>query len=352
MKTETNIQTEPTKNQSDNFYRFDAVVGLPTFSFRHLDLFSGIGGFALAAKSIWKERYENVGFCEIDKYCQKVLRKNFGNDIKMFEDIHNLRKEDVIGTVDLITGGFPCQPFSIAGKRKGASDDRYLWDEMFRVIREIQPRWIVGENVANLWNMGLENMLSQVEGEGYEIETFIIPACAVNAPHKRDRIWIIAHANKFGCDNEQKENREINKNKKRNLPAKEQKRVAKQCGIVQYDSNVADTESSRREKRRSSRTRRIGFSNNDKIITNTHNTETARQRRNSREILSFAESERFNANWNEPWYEVATRFCRVDDGIPNRVDRLKGLGNAIVPQIAMVLLAALKATDDKLELKR
>ena len=286
MKSETNIQTKSTENQNDNFCRFEPVVGLPTLTFKHLDLFSGIGGFALAAKSIYKERYENVGFCEIDKFCQKVLRKNFGNDIKIFEDIRNLRKEDIIGTVDLITGGFPCQPFSVAGLRKGASDDRYLWDEMFRVIRTVKSKWIICENVANLWNMGIENMLLDLEGEGYEVETFYIPACAVGLPHKRERIWIVAHAKFTGWE--------------RTL----------------YDNIKLDIEKD-------------------------WQTDTLDSQRNI--FLQFEE------RCGKP------AVFGVDDGLPKRLDvvkRLEALGNAIVPQIAMVLLAALKAIEDKLELKR
>jgi DNA (cytosine-5)-methyltransferase 1 len=158
-----------------------------------LDLFSGIGGFALAAKWIWQEDLEIKAFCEIDKYCQKVLQKNFPG-VPIYDDIKKLKGKE-IGTVKLVTGGFPCQPFSIAGKRKGKEDDRYLWPEMFRVIQETRPNWVVAENVTGIINMELDKTLSDLESENYETETFIIPACATDAPHRRDRIWIIANAN-------------------------------------------------------------------------------------------------------------------------------------------------------------
>jgi DNA (cytosine-5)-methyltransferase 1 len=166
-----------------------------------LDLFSGIGGFSLAAS--WTGQIETITFCEIDKFCQKVLKKHWP-DVPIFDDITKLRGEDIEQPVDIICGGFPCQPYSQAGKRRGKEDDRALWPEMFRVIREIKPKWILAENVAGFVNMGLEDCISELEGEGYynfinnqgkkTIIPFIIPACAVGAPHRRDRVWIVANS--------------------------------------------------------------------------------------------------------------------------------------------------------------
>ena len=164
---------------------------------KHLDLFSGIGGFALAAR--WAGM-ETVGFCEKDEFCRQVLKKHWPN-VPIYEDIkevtgEGLRKDGI--KPDILTGGFPCQPFSVAGKRRGRDDDRHLWPEMLRVIRESRPRWVVGENVRNLTSiqggMVFENVCVDLEDEGYEVRSFIIPACGVNAPHKRDRVWILAHA--------------------------------------------------------------------------------------------------------------------------------------------------------------
>ena len=202
----------------------------------HLDLFSGIGGFALACE--WAG-IETIGFVEIDKFCQKVLRKHWP-DVPVVEDIHDIEKikqvianaqnsnrrrtssPDYTGrrtsetrgcvmqsgarqrdrklhtTVDLITGGFPCQPFSVAGKQRGTADDRYVWPAMLNVIKELKPTWVIGENVAGIINMELNNVLSDLENAGYEVQPFVIPACAVNAPHRRDRVWIIAHCNGTG----------------------------------------------------------------------------------------------------------------------------------------------------------
>lgn len=158
----------------------------------HASLFSGIGGFDLAAE--WAG-WINVFNCEIDKFCQKVLRYHFPNAIQ-YEDIKSTDFAIYRGGVDVLTGGFPCQPFSLAGKRRGSDDNRYLWPEMLRAIREIQPRWVVGENVLGIvsWSGGMvfEQVCADLEGEGYEVQPFLIPACAVDAPHRRDRVWFVA----------------------------------------------------------------------------------------------------------------------------------------------------------------
>ncbi len=152
-----------------------------------LDLFSGIGGFSLGLEAAGME---TVAFCEIDKFCQKVLRKHWP-DVPIYDDVRSL---DYDGTIDLICGGYPCQPFSHAGKRQGAADDRHLWPAMFSLIQKHKPNWVIGENVAGHFDMGLDQVLSDLESENYECRTFIIPACAVNAPHRRDRLWIVANA--------------------------------------------------------------------------------------------------------------------------------------------------------------
>jgi len=188
----------------------------------HLDLFSGIGGFALAADRVWPG-IEHT-FVEYDPFCQAILKKHYPNstihgDIRTFiadteregregelrdtEGQHRLR--DRSGGDEkpfILTGGFPCQPFSVAGRRKGTDDHRYLWPEMFRVIQLYKPTWVIAENVRGLttWNEGmvLETVCSDLESEGYEVQPFIIPACAVGAPHRRERVWIVAHRNVLG----------------------------------------------------------------------------------------------------------------------------------------------------------
>lgn len=163
-------------------------------------LFNGIGGFALAAH--WMN-WDNVMHCEIDPFCNKIMNHHFPNSFQ-HEDIRTTDFTIWRGKIDLITGGFPCQPYSAAGKRKGKDDDRHLWPQMLRAIREIQPQWIVGENVRGLtnWNGGMvfDEVQADLEAEGYEVLPFLLPACAVNAPHRRDRIWFIAYSANAGIE--------------------------------------------------------------------------------------------------------------------------------------------------------
>ena len=164
----------------------------------HGSLFSGIGGFDLAAR--WMG-WDNAFHVERDPFCRQVLTHHFPKS-KSYDDIKEFDATPFRGQVQIISGGFPCQPFSAAGKRGGTSDDRYLWPQMFRVIREVRPTWVVAENVRGLlsWNDGLvlDTVCADLEGEGYEVFPTVLPAASVNAPHRRDRIWIVAHANSAG----------------------------------------------------------------------------------------------------------------------------------------------------------
>ncbi len=239
----------------------------------HASLFSGIGGFDLAAE--WAG-FENIFTVEIDEFCNKVLEKNFPA-VKKYKDIYEFNGTKYTGQIDIISGGFPCQPVSQAGKRKGTADDRWLWPEMLRIISEIKPTWIIVENVYGMLNIENGLVFKQVhadlEAEGYETQTFIIPASAKNAPHRRNRVWIIAHTNeerlqgKFGTNGKERQ-------------------------------EIRDKQFARR-----------------------------------------------NRAWENDWVEVATTLCGVDDGVPGRVDRLKALGNAIVPQVAYEIFKSISTIE-------
>ncbi len=160
-----------------------------------MDLFSGIGGFALAAK--WNNM-KTVAFCEIEEFACKVLNKNFPQ-IPIHKDV---RKTDEFiqykGKIDLLTGGYPCQPFSVAGKQKAEEDPRHLWPSMFEIIKQVRPSWVLAENVAGHVKLGLDKVLTDLESEGYAARAVIVPACAVEAPHRRDRVWILGHSKHDG----------------------------------------------------------------------------------------------------------------------------------------------------------
>ena len=308
---------------------------------RHVDLFSGIGGFALAASWVWCGQYQPIAFCEIDEWCQRVLKKHWP-EVPIYSDIREL-KGDRFGAVDLVTGGFPCQPFSVAGKRAGEKDDRYLWPEMLRVITEAQPRWVLGENVVGIVRMELDTLLSDLEAEGYETQSFIIPACGVNAPHRRNRVWIVAHANgrrQQGQDisvrsggsyqaqsivSRSSQNAAYSQSASRNRKTPGQQSGKTGGRGSQSRTNVADP----------SRTGLAQSWTPGELSTQTGDAPTSTQRRGG-----------LGRELGQTWWDAEPELGRVAHGIPHRVDRLRSLGNAIVPQIAHVIMQAMKRTEE------
>ena len=180
---------------------------------RLLDLFSGIGGFSYAAEKL-VGGYETVAFCEQDQFCQQVLRKHWPN-VPIYDDVRTIDATR-LGNIDIVAGGFPCQAVSQAGLQKATEDDRWLWDEMLRIIQDCKPKWVIGENVVGLININegvlFEQVQTDLENEGYSVQSVVIPACAKNAPHRRDRVWIIAHST---SEREWKKNRNLEKGTKR-----------------------------------------------------------------------------------------------------------------------------------------
>ena len=189
---------------------------------RHLDLFSGIGGFSLGLESAGL--VDTVAFCDFDKYCKQVLKKHWEhvpiyNDVKEL-NYERLRADGIISEdkgIDIITGGYPCQPFSVAGRKKGEEDPRHVWPEMFRLIQELRPSWVIGENVGGHIKLGLDTVLENLASEGYTARTFSISASSIGANHQRERIWTIAHPNELG------RNDRVNNRKGRSIPNDEKR---------------------------------------------------------------------------------------------------------------------------------
>ena len=170
---------------------------------RHLDLFSGIGGFSLGLESAGL--VDTVAFCDFDKYCKLVLKKHWEH-VPIYDDVkelnyERLRADGIVSDdkgIDIITGGYPCQPFSVAGRKKGEEDPRHVWPEMFRLVQELRPSWVIGENVSGHIKLGLDTVLKNLESEGYTARTFSISASSIGANHQRERIWTIAHPHELG----------------------------------------------------------------------------------------------------------------------------------------------------------
>jgi len=230
---------------------------------RHLDLCSGIGGFALACRMVGG--IETVGFCERDTFCQAVLKKHWPA-VPICDDIFKLQGKDY-ENIDILTAGFPCQPYSVSGKRNGAKDYRAIWPQVHRAIREVRPRWIIGENVAGIINMDLNRIIADLEEAEYSVEVFVIPACAVGAKHRRERAWIVANSTGFN-----------------------ETQVVEEAGIP------------------------------------------VQPRRDS--MLARVQPFRWEGNQ----HSMAGMF----HWIPYRMDRIKGIGNAIVPQVASEILRCIQ----------
>jgi DNA (cytosine-5)-methyltransferase 1 len=280
----------------------------------HGSLFSGIGGFDLAAE--WMG-WENKFHCEWNDFGQKVL-KHYWPNAESFNDITKTDFTKYANRIDILTGGFPCQPYSLAGKRKGKEDERHLWPEMLRAIREIQPRWVVGENVFGLinWSDGLvfHEVQTDLEAAGYEVWPYVLPACAVNAPHRRDRVWFVAYANGRG-----------NTRLQHQLGEPKTIRQGGEDNEKNSESNVAY--SLRIRQQGSGRPKRQG---------------------NSKTFGDW----KINRTFNDGRWPIEPAVCRRNDGLPKGVDgitfsawakeSIKAYGNAIVPQVALQIFKAIE----------
>ena len=286
----------------------------------HGSLFSGIGGFDLAAE--WMG-WENIFHCEWNSFGQKVLKHHFPNSIS-YNDITKTDFTIHRGTIDILTGGFPCQPYSTAGKRKGKEDSRHLWPEMLRAIREIQPRFVVGENVLGLINWGgglvFHEVQTDLETAGYEVWPYVLPSCGVNAPHRRDRVWFVAYRNGNGLNGSNSKH-EVNTSEGR----------INALGDIKQMGELNDGN------------------------TNGSNSETFTQRSILEQSNIEGQTRGFsNAGTSSNWLYFPTQspICGGDDGLPIKLDgitfskwrneSIKAFGNAIVPQVAYQIFKAIE----------
>ena len=298
----------------------------------HLDLFSGIGGFSLGLERTGG--FRTIGFCETDAYCTKVLQKNFPG-IPIHGDIRKL-KGTHFGAVDIITGGYPCQPFSLAGRnRKGEQDPRHLWPEMFRIIKESRPTWVIGENVAGHLKLGLDTVLKNLESEGYAVRTFSISASSVGANHQRERIWIVAHSDntenrtsQYEINKNGEKKTEIRKDEPQSKFGRQSKNVANTHGL---NGSIGGSCRNVSEIGGSGGTDENGSGENAKRIPNPSSHETL----GSEKHKGF----QLHSQW-----ETEPDVGRVVDGVPNRVDRIRSLGNSLIPHIPYYIGQSIIAT--------
>ena len=314
---------------------------------QHLDLFSGIGGFSLGLETAGLA--ETVAFCDIEDYCQKVLNKHWPH-VPIFSDIKELNYETLrakgINNIDIITGGYPCQPFSVAGRKKGEQDPRHLWPEYFRLVKELRPTWVIGENVSGHIKQGLDTVLENLESEGYSTRTFSISASSIGANHKRERVWILAHSGRslregteLGRENENEIGKE-NANQFERSSSTSQSNVANsQRERLERFSDQSSTFSGENEgpqsRNESSGTGNVADSERERLQRSeqyeTHTRETSTQ---------FPTAEQIEATGLH--WAIEPDVGRVAHGIPNRVDRLKSLGNSLVPQIPFLIANCIK----------
>lgn len=356
---------------------------------QHLDLFSGIGGFSLGLEATGG--FETKAFCDIEKYPRQVLQKHWPH-VKQYEDIKELNyerlKADGIDSIDIITGGYPCQPFSVAGRKKGEEDPRHLWPEYFRLVKELRPTWVIGENVSGHIKLGLDTVISDLESEDYAVRPFSISASSIGANHQRERVWILAHSRRSQWPRAELRGENENETRKENANQFERSSSTSEFNVAntqsQWSGEIKNIDKEKRNKggsetqsyssggnvanTKSERLQRGQWNNqgegrevlsSERQDGNEIRSETGRSNRvSTQENVSNPSSSRRETGISEERYReegnteesnndsdrrrgwqrennwaVEPDVGRVAHGIPKRVDRLKSLGNSLVPQI-------------------
>ena len=327
---------------------------------RHIGLFEGIGGFSLAARWVG---WETIAWCEWNEFGQKVLRYHFPK-AKGHGDITQTDFTIYRGQCDIVTGGFPCQPYSTAGKRLGKEDERHLWPEMLRAIREIQPRWVVGENVLGLvnWSGGLvfHEVQADLEAAGYEVFPYVLPACAVNAPHRRDRVWFVAHRNDRRREHGQVHNGGGEKKAQGREVSAEPCAASKNCPTANAHSfghtprgtgaaveGIGSGDNGKPKERSKQTERADGLLGLQQLAPNPDNCGG----KESGVQHTDLHTERGRSEWSN--FPTQPPVCFGNDGLSSRLDgitfpkwrneSIKAAGNAIVPQVAVQIFQAINS---------
>ena len=373
------------------FVEKNAGINLPivkyiqkTVMLKTLDLFSGIGGFSIGLE---RAGFKTVAFCEIDEYCKLVLKKHW-KDTKIYSDVRDLSRqkfeEDGLELPEIITGGVPCQPFSVAGRQKGTEDNRHLWPEMFRVIQDFSPEWIIIENVRGLINIQdgvvFERVHTDLANEGFETQSFIIPAAGVGAPHRRDRVWIVAHSEFNGLPSSKKRestketiskesqgqnnsfnttgtsglstSKQIMENSRRTIRGQQSSRNKEsiESGTSQETKRSTDSDSIARsgkgekvmadsssiQSREPSESEGRKDSSRGSIDSRGNKNKRTEVMAHSKRVYVQGQQDRSRQEQSRRsgWWDIEPNVGRVADGVQGRIHRLKGLGNSIIPQIA------------------
>jgi len=314
---------------------------------RLLDLFSGIGGFSYAAETLIGG-YETVAFCEMDEFCQKVLKKHWPQ-VPIFNDVRTLDAAR-LGRIDIVTGGYPCQPFSQAGRRQGEEDERHLWPEMLRIIKSCQPRYVLAENVAGHVTMGLDQVLTDLEDQGYTTRPIIVPACAKNAPHRRDRVWIIGQLTTNTNHTGNRTSRSYVDQEQQTIEQgwKEQSLFE----FSRHDEAVANSDSIRCRggsckgcsdcKRQVLSAERKGREVGSEVKGCSQSCRTSR----SVEQRMGDMADGISTGLLRHFDREPEHIPRVTKGEKDRAKKLKALGNSIVPQVAAEILLAIRISEE------
>ena len=285
---------------------------------RHVDLCSGIGGFALGFEQA--NLSTPVMFCDIEPWCRNILKQHW-NNVPIKSDVKELANDpdNLVPDCDILTAGYPCQPFSQAGRREGAQDDRHIWPYILKIITSKRPSWVVLENVYGHISLGLDQVLLDLETKGYATRTFVVPASSVGAPHRRDRVWIVGYTEDNGRDGRtEAAGREGPQDKQ------DESRPEVRGKSSGPSTHVAHTNNQRLQGRLS------GWQDTEWQSVDGHAGCSSATHRQS----------------NQNWWTTEPDVGRVANGIPKRVDRLKGLGNAIVPQIAQQIAESIKVVEN------